>query len=65
MANVDEFPRGLNFWGPHLSSERERKIRRRVPTSSIQRRLRKFDVEVLQYRMEMYQKGGACAKLMP
>ena len=45
MSNVGE-----NFWRPHPSLERERKIRRRVFTSSIKRPIRKFHVLVVQWR---------------
>ena len=40
----------LNSWRPHPSLERERKIGRRVFTSSIERPIRKFHVLVVQWR---------------
>ena len=38
----------MNSWRPHPSLERERKIRRRLFTSSIKRPIRKFHVSVVQ-----------------
>ena len=43
MSNVGEIS-----WGLHSSLERERKIRRRLLTSSIKREVRHFHVEVVQ-----------------
>lgn len=39
---------GLNFWEPHLSLKRERKISPHLLTSSIKRQIRKFHVVVEQ-----------------
>ena len=46
----------LISWEPHSSLERERKIRRRLLTSSIQREIRHFQVVVVQVPQRNVQK---------
>ena len=51
--------------GPHTSLERERKIRRRLFTSSMKRKIRHFHVVVVQSRQRNVQKKrDARAKLL-
>ena len=52
MSNVGEIS-----WGLHSSLERERKIRRRLFTSSIKREIRHFYVEFEQQRPRIVQKS--------
>ena len=47
MANIGKFSWLVDFLGPHSSSERERKFRGRLFTSSIKREIRHFHVVVV------------------
>ena len=58
---------GADFLGNHLSLERERKIRSSVFMSAIKRKIRHFQVVVVQWRQrngEMYKKRDARAKIL-
>ena len=48
--------RKLNSWEPYHNSERERKFRRRLCTSSVQPEIRHFHVVVVQWRQRNVQK---------
>ena len=47
MSNIGKFSWPIDFLGPHSSSERERKFRGRLFTSSIKREIRHFHVVVV------------------
>ena len=47
MSNIGKFSWSVDFLGPHSSSERERKFRGRLFTSSIKREIRHFHVVVV------------------
>ena len=47
-------------WGPHARLERERKICRRLFTSSMKRKIRHFHVEVVRWRQRNVQKKAWC-----
>ena len=47
MPNIGKFSWPVDFLGPHSSSERDRKFRGRLFTSSIKREIRHFHVVVV------------------
>ena len=57
MSKVGEFPWSLIFWRPHLSLERERKVRRRLLTSSVKYEVRHFHVVIVQWRQRNVQES--------
>ena len=51
-------------WGPHSSLERERKIRRRLFTTSIKRKITHFHVVVVPWRQRNVQKEWCTCKVV-
>ena len=49
LSNVGEFSRSGIFQGLYPGSKRERKIRRQMLTSSVKRRIGRFDIVVVQW----------------